>query len=520
MVLAVACGLATPAHAEWREAASTHFVVYANDSEKDIRTFSERLERFHSALEFLTGTRTEKPSPSSRVTIYVAGSDRKVKQLYGDGSRYVGGFYIPRAGRSLAVVPQVNTRGKIDDSMITLLHEYAHHFVSTSSNFPIPKWLSEGGAEFFASASYSKDGAMSVGRPAHHRAYELLLMPEVPLTEIFDERLYLQKKRNGYDSFYGRAWLLYHYLTFSEERRGQLPDYMQALVKGTPSLEAAGQVFGDLGKLDKELDAYLKEPRIFGFTLSPDKLAVGPVEIRTLGKGEAAMLPIVIRSARGVNEEEAAEVLIEARRVAELYPNDPFVQTALAEAEHDAGNDPEAIAAADAALAADPTRVNAYVQKGYALFRIADQIEEENERKAAFARAMAPFLELNKLENDHPIPLVQYYTSFLAKGEDAPQLAIDGLARATQLAPFDLELRMMLALELLLRGDLENARRHLGPVAYHPHGRGASQAALRVIARLDASSEPISEEELAALFAEPVEDPVVEGGAVSGEGAS
>lgn len=165
MVLAVACGLATPAHAEWREAASTHFVVYANDSEKDIRTFSERLERFHSALEFLTGTRTEKPSPSSRVTIYVAGSDRKVKQLYGDGSRYVGGFYIPRAGRSLAVVPQVNTRGKIDDSMITLLHEYAHHFVSTSSNFPIPKWLSEGGAEFFASASYSKDGAMSVGAP-------------------------------------------------------------------------------------------------------------------------------------------------------------------------------------------------------------------------------------------------------------------------------------------------------------------------------------------------------------------
>ena len=45
-----ALAAATPAQAEWREATSKHFVIYSEDSEKSVREFATRLERFDAAL--------------------------------------------------------------------------------------------------------------------------------------------------------------------------------------------------------------------------------------------------------------------------------------------------------------------------------------------------------------------------------------------------------------------------------------------------------------------------------------
>jgi hypothetical protein len=37
-----------PAHAAWHEASSDHFVIYADDSERDITTFAQQLEKYHA----------------------------------------------------------------------------------------------------------------------------------------------------------------------------------------------------------------------------------------------------------------------------------------------------------------------------------------------------------------------------------------------------------------------------------------------------------------------------------------
>jgi hypothetical protein len=39
--------------AEWLQASSTHFVVYANDNERKIRALSQQLERYGAALSYL-----------------------------------------------------------------------------------------------------------------------------------------------------------------------------------------------------------------------------------------------------------------------------------------------------------------------------------------------------------------------------------------------------------------------------------------------------------------------------------
>jgi tetratricopeptide (TPR) repeat protein len=474
------------AHAEWLQASSRHFVVYANDSERDIRKFSDQLERYHAAMSVVTGVELTSPSPSNRVTVYVVGGEREVRRLHGGDNRYLGGFYLPRAGGSLAIVPRVTTgTTKLEFSMIALLHEYAHHFMISASTFPMPRWYSEGGAEFFAAASFPSDGGVSVGRPAMHRAAELLLpgfARDVKVAELIAPPAARGKKSSGYDAFYGKSWLLFHYLTFSPERRGQLASYLKLMTQGKTSREAALAAFGDFAQLERDLDAYLAKSRMLTLQLPASAIRTGPIEVRRLRAGEAAMMPVRIRSRRGVTVEEEQVLLPEVRAVAARFPDDPAVLSALAEAEHDAGNDKEAIAAADAALARDPGQVNAYVQKGLSLFRMAADADDQAK---AYARARAVFVALNRRENDHPLPLIYFYRTFVEEGKQLSPLALQGLERASELAPFDLGLRMTLAVEQIRNRQVDKARRNLGPVAYNPHGGAMAEAAQRLMARID-----------------------------------
>jgi tetratricopeptide (TPR) repeat protein len=490
MVMAIAAawlcsGLACEALAEtpWLEASSEHFVIYAQDSERDIAQFSQQLERYHAGMAFVLDSKMSAPSPSNRVNVYVVRTAKEVRQLYGGDSKYLNGFYVPNAGGSLAIVPTVDAGNSATSmSMVVLLHEYAHHFLISSSSMSMPRWFSEGAAEFFASSKFEQDGSLWLGRPANHRAGELYYATDVKVADLLDPTEYDKRKHTSYDAFYGRSWLLYHYLTFDAVRKGQLTRYVNLLRGGKGQRAAAVEAFGDFDVLQKELDRYLAKRQMTALKLAADKVPIGAVAIRPLSAGQAAMMPVRIRSKRGVTPEDAKTLLVQARSVAARFPGDAAVLAALAECEYDAGNDQEAIAAADAAIAIDPSQVNGYVQKGLALFRVAT---EADDTKAAYKAARAPFIALNRIENDHPLPLVYFYRSFVEQGEEPTPLALNGLIRATQLAPFDLGLRMNLGQALLRVGRPEDARTILTPVAYDPHGGGGADYARRMIERID-----------------------------------
>lgn len=469
-------GTAAPAEAAWHEASSENFVIYADDSPRDIERFAQMLERYHAAMQLLTSTDLPSPSPSARVTIYAVGGERDMREL--SGSDRIGGFYIPRAGRSRAFVQDIRvTNGEPDYSMIILMHEYAHHFLISSSRFAMPHWLSEGAAEFFASARFPRDGSIQLGRPAYHRQGELVYGANIPVETL----IALSPQDEDPDAFYGRSWLLYHFLVFDEERNGQFADYWRAVATGTPSLEAGRQAFGDLAALDRDLGDYLRQRRVLSYNLPPEMVPIGPISVRPVSPGFGEMLPVAIVSQRGVDEEEARALLPRARAVAARHPDDPHVLAALAEAEFDAGNDAEAIAAADRALAIDPTVENALVQKGNALFRIA---ETATDPEAAYRAAMVPFSALNRLENDHPLPLIHFYRSFVDRGLEPNETARHALERAAELAPFDKSLWMNAALMQAGEGRIAVARFSLAPLAADPHGGRFAEEAAQLMAAL------------------------------------
>jgi tetratricopeptide (TPR) repeat protein len=490
------------ARAEWLEASSPNFVVYADDSERDVRRYSEQLELYHQAMEVMTGNDLPEPSPSNRVTVYVVKNEKQVQELYGGGSRYLSGFYVARASGSLAIIPKPDARDP-RTAITVLLHEYAHHFLISNSRMPMPRWVGEGAAELFAAAEFANDGGIKIGLAAEHRANELMYAKDVKVAQLLDPEAYANGARKGYDAFYGKSWLLYHYLTLGGGRPGQLVKYLDLIGRGKSSPEAGSEAFGDLGILERDIDNYLQKNRFPFKEYSASAFDVGQVAVRRLSPGEAAVMPLRIRSKLGVSREQALELLPQVRKVAEAFPRDPVVLAALAEAEFDAGNDAEAITAADAALALDPDRVNAYVQKGYALFR---QAEEADDREAALRAAVAPFVALNRIENDHPLPLIYYYRSFAMRGARPPELALDGLEYAALLAPFDLGLRSELAASQLLAGDTAAARGNLLPLAFNPHGGPLADAARGVIERID-EGEGDGRALVAALYAAPEAEP-------------
>jgi tetratricopeptide (TPR) repeat protein len=469
----------SPVRAAWYEASSDHFVIYSEQGAEKVRKYAEQLERYHNAMTFAFNRKLAKPSPSNRVTIFVVRSEDAVRRLRGGDSKYVAGFYQSRAGGSVAFVPRVETASdQLSFSEIILLHEYAHHFMYSTFAGAYPLWLSEGFAEFYSSARFDKDGSVGLGLPAQHRAGELYGLPPVSLEKLLDTQAYLKDKKSGPDSFYGRSWLLFHYLSFETKREGQIKAYLDKLGEGMQEIEAARTAFGDLKILDKDMNRYLNKKMMSFRKLTGAALAPGPINIRSLDEGEAAIMPQFMRSKRGVDEESAKAVLMDTRKIAAQFPNNAFVLSALAEAEFDAGNDKEAMAAADRAIAIDPKNINAHIQKGYAMMRMAPEADDQDK---VWSDVRNQFMAVNRIENNHPIPLTQFYISFMKQGRKPTENAVKGLEWALALAPFDGGLRWMTANHYMQNKQYKDAVDTLGPLAYNPHKNENTDRALALL---------------------------------------
>ena len=484
---------AMPAQAAWLEASTNHFVIYSDAKPDELRAFATRLEKFDKALRWLRNMPDRDGGASNRMIVYVVPNAEAIRRLCGrrrgGGCANVAGFYVARAGGSIAYTPRrVGGGSKFDiDSETVLFHEYTHHFMYQNFAGAYPVWFSEGFAEFNSTASIGKDGKVGIGLVANHRLYGLV--SRKPLTVpamlgIADEALRGDKR----EAVYGRGWLLTHYLTFEPTRKGQLTNYILKINDGVPALKAAEAAFGDLKQLDRELDAYLKRKELAYWEIPADKLPIGPIAIRALGAGEAATMPVRLRSDRGVDATEAAAVVIEARRLAAPFPKDAPAQGVLAEAEFDVGDDAAADAAADRALASDPSSPQALIYKGMVAVRRASAAKTQD--AAAWKLARSWFLKANRLDPDRAEPLMLFYLSFSEAGQAPTRNAVAGLMRAFELAPEDQGLRWTVARQQLMDGSAANARKTLAALAFDPHVSSANNRAAALIALIDKGEKP------------------------------
>lgn len=461
--------LAVPAHANWNEARTRHFIIYSQQKPDELRAFAERLEHFDRAVRTVRGMEDPPLTDGSKVTIYLLPSVVDVRELANApaGSGILG-FYIGRAAGSVAFLSHRERRrsGNITRDQIGIppehvfQHEYMHHLMLSDQKTPLSPWLVEGTAEFFGTADVEEDGGVKIGAPPQARGWAVLeneglsaeqLLASVPAKSPMER-----------ESVYGKGWLLTHLLAFDKSRTGQLTKYLNGMRSGLKPIDAAKAAFGDLAQLDGDLVKYART------NFQAIRVAPGSrpeVTIRPMNAGESAILPVRMRSDRGVDRKSAQEVVANARRIAAGHPNDPFVQGVLAEAEHDARNFEAAIAAADRALAAKPTNVQALIYRGRAMMELA----KKEPAKADWADIRRWFVRANRADVENAEPLWLFYQTFALAGQQPTRSAVEGLLYAQALAPQDRNLRLAAVRRLLEENKPAEAEPMFATLVFDPH---------------------------------------------------
>lgn len=479
---------AVPARAEWLEASNAHFVIYGDLSRAKMQQFADRLERFDAALREGLALPDTLGAPANRVTIYVVRDESEVGRLYGRGGADVAGFYNGRVEGPIAITPRATDGDdQYFNAQLVLFHEYTHHVILSSSSGYYPGWAGEGLAEFFAVVRFQANGDVILGAPNVARGYSIMTDNPMSVSDLIATDTRRLTPDAEYQK-YARGWLLIHYLLLGGKRSGQFTEFMKQVNKGMPSADAAKAAFGDLRKLDRELNTY-REGKLGAVVMAGNKLKPLPVTLRALDPGEAAMMPLRIRSTVGVNEQQAKALIDPARTVAANYPQHAWVQRVLAEMEFDAGNIAEADAACDRVLAIDANNVDALIYKGQVEARQALAAKDDvAARTAHWKAARRWFVKANRANPDYAYPFVLFYGSFAPLGETPNQSAVAGLEQAVALVPQADSVRMMLAVEKLRAGDLPAMRAALAPVAADPHG-GPDNLAAKLIAVIDAGGD-------------------------------
>lgn len=467
------------AHAAWTEAKTKHFLIYGDMSEAKLRQFADQMERFDAATRQILKATETKP-----VTIYVVEDIGSVEKLI--GRRGVGGFYRPSVHGSFMVIPLKvqgnNTVTNIGRNIY--LHEYAHHMTLSTTGSFYPGWVTEGLAEFFGTATFGDDGSLTFGLAPTMRTYTIGNANRWTVEELLTSDI--RKLKDGEsEQRYSRGWSMVHYLLLGGKRNGQFQKYVDLINKTVPPLEAGKQAFGDLKKLNQELDRYVRSATLPGMTFIPDALKGGiDIQTRALPESMQKMLPVRIRSANGVTLETAPKVAAMGRPIAASYPDDVWVQRAQAEMEYDAGNLDAAEAAVDRVLAKDPAHVDAMLYKGRVIARRALLSNAADDWK----KAQQWFLKANRTDPDNALAFVLYYDTFSARGIKPSDGALTGLMRALALVPQDDALVSRIGYAYILRGELKAARATLAPVAFNAEN-GEDNKPRKLIEAIDAGKD-------------------------------
>lgn len=340
-LLALACAAApTSAFAEWRRAESAHFIVYSDGSERTLRDYTAKLERFDALLRLRLGG-GDAEGDERKLPVYLVADDRALRVALPSLPDGIAGYYSANENDIFAVL----IRGRDDD---ILLHEYSHHVMAKSGDGRYPGWLSEGFAEYFATATVSERGKTTFGLPDPGRQYALQQNRWLPMDQLLRARGSFDiQERTARNMYYAQSWALTHWLLSDSARVQSLVPYLTAVGGGQDPVEAWGAAYGMTPEqLTAQLRAYLRGGLRYVEGQIPP---INPtITVTTLSPAADAMLLSAI-NARNPNpaEVDGPALLQTLREAAARYPDDARALIAQGRAELRWG-DP---AAAEAILA-------------------------------------------------------------------------------------------------------------------------------------------------------------------------
>lgn len=255
----------------WIEVRSPNFIVICNTSEKNGRNIAEQFEMFRGVFaQIFPRARVDLGKP---LIIFAVKNEKTLKELLPEyweqkGRTHPAGIFVP-GQEKLYVAIRTDASGEYPCSIV--YHEYVHALMRLNAE-DLPIWLNEGLAEFYAQAYFSNK-EVTLGRPSDYHLLNLqqqdLLRLEVLLSVGRDSPYY--NEQNKASVFYSQSWALTHFLMFDKAARSGewLLNYVKKTSAGVKPVDAAEQVFGDLGTFRKRFEAYIRQSVFSAFKTKP-----------------------------------------------------------------------------------------------------------------------------------------------------------------------------------------------------------------------------------------------------------
>jgi tetratricopeptide (TPR) repeat protein len=242
----------------WLEVRSPHFVVVTNANEKNGRRIADQFERmrsvFHVAFPKL------QIDPNAPIVVLAIKDDKDFRALEPEaylakGSLKLGGLFL-RAPEKNYVLMRVGAEGEHPYSVI--YHEYTHLLTSNADWMPL--WMNEGLAEFYQNTDIL-DKYVALGQTSSENIMWLRQNRLLPLPTLFavDHNSPYYHEENKGSIFYAQSWALMHYLQVNDfqNKTQRIAAYGTLLAQNVDPVTAASRAFGDLGKLQKDLENYI-----------------------------------------------------------------------------------------------------------------------------------------------------------------------------------------------------------------------------------------------------------------------
>jgi len=285
-----AAAIAAPTE-KWVEVRSPNFIVVCNAGEGQARKIALQFEQIRSL--FRSSLFYAKTNSSPVITIMAVKDEDSLRELLPEywaekGRTHPAGVFLGAGYDQFQVALNVSAHG--DNPYEGLYHEYYHSV--TVPYFPgLPVWVAEGMADFYGN-SVIGDKTANLGMPNAGLIEELRRGPFIPLPVLFkvDHNSPYYNEQNKVSIFYAESWAVIHYLMLGD-RSAHNPSfgvYLSALNQGASQDDAATKAFGNLRKLQENLDAYIGR---FTFPAvevpAPAKVPESSLSTRALSRAEA-----------------------------------------------------------------------------------------------------------------------------------------------------------------------------------------------------------------------------------------
>ncbi len=252
---------------QWIQVTSPHFVVATNASEKQGRRVADQFERMRSV--FHAAFPKAQVDPGSPILVLAAKDEKTFRALepaayLSKGSLKLAGLFL-RAPEKNYVLMRLDAEGEHPYSVV--YHEYTHLLMSKSEDI-MPLWLNEGLAEFYQNTEIHEKDA-SLGEPSTENIILLRQNKLLPLATLFtvDHTSPYYHEENKGSIFYAESWAVTHYIEMNDfaTKSHRMSDYLTLVSQNVDPVTAGTRAFGDLKKLQDELESYIRQSSGFHY---------------------------------------------------------------------------------------------------------------------------------------------------------------------------------------------------------------------------------------------------------------